>query len=413
MVLFCDTLGVYGGSQTLLLRMCTWLSDKGYNTAVLCADDSNTEIVAQLIKIGIKIIKCDVKNVGQITRIIKNFAEVEPIRAISFGWNNYIGLEMAKKKGGLEFDNLIYCIHPNTFKRGLAFKNRFLKKYAKWTFGDMYKRMVNNKAVIMMDEVNLQQTHDYLEIKESGNVQIVRLPMICKESPKRDEIINDGYSNDVIISAARAEFPMKGYLMGLIDDFEKLKEEYPKLKLEIISAGDDLPTLRDRVEMSPNRDSIILHGWMTYDKLGSVIRKGTVYIGMGTSVLDAALQYKPAIAVNFNTFNCYADDTISNLPEFIDTKDVNCTNPAIDIIRDILNLNFEQYKEECIRSFFSVKKVYDIDINIEKILTVDTIDKGCILTRFEIIRQHINNVLIKWRTRNMKLYDYKTLYKEP
>ena len=53
MIVFNDTLGVYGGAQTLMLRMCTWLRSNNISAAIITDSTANTEIVDRLRKIDV------------------------------------------------------------------------------------------------------------------------------------------------------------------------------------------------------------------------------------------------------------------------------------------------------------------------------------------------------------------------
>lgn len=408
-----ETLGIYGGSLTLLLRMCMWLRENKKKTAVICLHDDNTEIVEKLRYIGVKIYKLDVKNTKKGIRLLKRLCEIEEVITLSFGWNNYIEMEIIKKSGNLYFDNFIYCIHPDTFKRGKGFRNEWLKKYAIFSYRGMLLRMSKNHAVFSMDEVNVDETTDYLNIDFKDGIEILRLPVIFKERKDRHNLIRTGYDGNIIMTAARAEFPYKGYMIGLIDSFSELKKKYPYIRLEIISAGDDLDKLRDKIQKNPDKDSIILHGWMDYDRLLHTMENCKLFIGMGTGLLDAVTRYKPAIPVNFNTYGCYAERRMSQDPRYLDTKDVHCINPAVELMSEVLSMTFEEYEKECVDSFEKAKELYDIDMIMGKLIMAKTDDNGCILSRFEIFRQKANNMVNSWRTRGIKPYDYNGIYKEP
>ena len=47
-VVINDTLGAYGGTHTLTLRICQWLVKNGYQSVVFCEHDGNEEIKCSL-----------------------------------------------------------------------------------------------------------------------------------------------------------------------------------------------------------------------------------------------------------------------------------------------------------------------------------------------------------------------------
>ena len=414
MVVFTETLGVYGGSLTLLLRMCRWTTSHNINTAIVCIHDDNTEIVQKMKSMGVRIIKADIRDISKARKIFKDLYDVDgSMKVINFGWINYNNIEIIKKKERICFDNLIYCIHPETFYRGNGYKNSLIKKYVRLVFGKQYQKMVNNDAVIMMDEVDTETTEAYLQVHTEKKPPILFLPMECVERDDSESLIQMGINNKILMTASRADFPMKGYMIGLVDDYAVLKKEFPNLKLVIVASGLDRDVLVEKINSSPYKDEITLYGWMDYDRLCKMLESSTVFIGMGTGVLDAAVRYKPAIAVNYNTYGCYADTTIADTPECTDTRDVNCCSPAINIIRRILNYSEADYRNECYKSFYSVKRIYDVDVIMGKMMKHETQKKGNILNSWEILQQTINNRVNIIRTRNYKPFDYSKIYKEP
>ena len=53
-IIFNDTLGAYGGGQTLMLRVCIWMHQHGHKTVIFCSSDNNIEIVEKLKKIRLQ-----------------------------------------------------------------------------------------------------------------------------------------------------------------------------------------------------------------------------------------------------------------------------------------------------------------------------------------------------------------------
>ena len=118
-----------------------------------------------------------------------------------------------------------------------------MRNFSKAKYGGILSRINKNNALIMMDEYCTDQTIDYMGPIFETLPLIVRLPMYCKPFENFNEIIQDGFKSRIMMTAARAEFPNKGYMMGLVDDFVRLKEKFPDVKLEIIAAGDDMDKL--------------------------------------------------------------------------------------------------------------------------------------------------------------------------
>jgi hypothetical protein len=416
MIVFNDTLGVYGGAQTLMLRMCTWLRDKKIKTTIITDTEANTEIVKKLKNLEVSIVSVDRNNLDKLIVILRQLNTEEEIKVISFVWDFYIDIELAKYKGNIQFENIMYCIHPEAFEKRnptSAVKN-FIKRPIYNVYKSVFCKMNDNNAITVMDEVDTEESERRVGVKLSNKPQIIRLPMICNERTDCNAIIDDGYNSQMILTASRAEYPYKGYVFGLIDDFCELRKENSKLKLTIVSGGGDLDKLLEKIDGldKETKQSITLHKWMTYDSLMELALNCKLFVGMGTSVLDMALCYKPSIAVKFNTYDCVGDSLISEKPEYI-TTDETCNYKAVSLIKKILNLNKDEYKEESMKSFMAVKNIYDINKCMDCFMVLSTIKKESILSSTEYAVLLAMKKYIYFKTKNIpNKYDYDNLQKE-
>lgn len=411
MIVVYDTLGVYGGSHTLMLRMGEWLNSHNIKMTIIGTSISNTEIVNKLRYNNVRVIKADLNDSKKGLKIFNKLLSIEPIKVYCFSWNHYLDVERIKKKFNLIFDNFVYCIHPETFKKGIGFKTRLLRDYSIRSYRKILERMNANGSLVSLDKVNISESEKYLHCKLKKSTPVVYLPMYCIERDDKEDIIKDGFSSNTLLTAARADFPYKGYMIGLVDIFAKLKKSFPKMKLEYVASGDDILQLKEKIAQQDDivRESIELHGWVEYEELKSMMRKCRVFIGMGTSVFDAALQYKPSIVVKFNTLECISDHFVSENPTYMTTVSQNCQNSAEQRIRDAFEWNYEEYSIRSRESFNKTKEIYDIDTCMSKLIGLETRDKGSILTFKEAFRHNMNQKLNKIRFRNIQASDFKNI----
>lgn len=415
MIIFNDTLGVYGGAQTLMLRMCTWLRSNGIATAIITDSTANIEIVERLQKID-AIIECvDRNKIQSYVNVLSKFTESEDIKVISFVCDFYLEIEMAKKAGNMEFDNLMYCIHPEAFNRGNT-KSKIkslLKKPIINAYRNLFIKMNENNSLYIMDEVDTIESEKYLNVSLKKKPEIIRLPMICNKKDEFESIINDGYDSQMILTAARAEYPYKGYIFGLLDAFVEIKEENPKLKMTIVSGGGDLEQFNKKLDSLDDKikEDLYVYKWMAYDSLLELAKKCKLFVGMGTSVLDMALCYKPSIAVKFNTYECIGDSFISEKPQYI-TTDENCVTPAIHLVKKILAMSKDEYREESIKSFDAVKSLYDIDYCMSSFMNARTNNKTSILSTKDYVFFLLYKKYISMKIKNeADKFDYNVLQK--
>ena len=74
-VVINDTLGAYGGTHTLTLRICQWLVKNGYQSVVFCEHDGNEEIKCSLESNNTKIFCFDTENIKKAAEIIQSLGK--------------------------------------------------------------------------------------------------------------------------------------------------------------------------------------------------------------------------------------------------------------------------------------------------------------------------------------------------
>lgn len=400
---FNDTLGVFGGSQTLIYRMCEWLHEKKIKTVVMCNSAENTEIVSKLEAIGV-VIDCFPPADYHHTKntLVSLLNEDKDLLVVSFGFDRYMNIECTKAKYHLEFNNIIYDIIPITFFKGEGVNSKFLKKHAKKVYSKIVLRMLANNAIRTLEDTYITGVRDFYNFSaKEFSPKILRLPMKCARLSNYEQIIKQGFEADLILSAARADFPFKGYLVGLVDQFCEIKKEMPSVKLKIFSDGGDMHILRDKVNAVSEeiRKDISLNGWICYEELYQEIQKAKVYIGMGTTVMDAALNYKPAVVVSFDTMDCVSAGLFTDNPYCTATHGDGYPE-ATETLRRVLNSSFEEYKKLCIDNFEVVYDNYNIDYVMNDFVNIATPDKKCLLKPMEYLEHNMNNFVNTIRFRN-------------
>lgn len=401
-VIFNDTLGEFGGSHTLMLRMCRWLRLHNYNVSIFCIIASNTEIVGSMKELGVQI---DV--IGNFDlKLLKNalnkvLEQDSDVKVINFTLEKWLNVECVKRMYGFTIQNLIYDIHPAIFYKGDGLPFAVLRKHARKEFRRIVLRAHDNNAIVSMEETNVKSVRNYYGYVNEYNPPILSLPMICERNEHCEDIIKSGFDSNLIMTATRADFPFKGYLMGLVDDFVELKKKYPELKMLIVSAGNDLPKLKDKIaELEDNvKNDINVHGWVTYPELIELMKKCKVFVGMGTTILDAALQYKIVVSSAFNTLEHKSCGFFSDNPFILGSVESECS-PALEYLDCVLKMDFDEYKSECYQSFETVYNNYNIDTMMPALLAQNEKSSDCILTWREVQEHRLNLIVNKIRFRN-------------
>ena len=413
LVIFHDTLGVYGGSQTLMLRMCQWLRKHGEDVLFLCDRDDNTEIVGKILDCGGQIIKVGGDKVRNITNALRPYLGRD-ILMINFMWDYYIQTEIAKRALGARFHNLFYSIAPEAFDKDPKRRNAFIRKIVLSVYSGMFRRMKENHAVVVMDEICLERSEPWWKAGMQQQPPILRLPISFPDDIDKEALITNGYASNMILTASRADFPMKGYLLGLIDDFCALKQIFPDAVLRIVAAGQDENRLKEKIGNVPEniRKDITWIAWLPYEDVLSEIAKCRVFIGMGSTLLDAAKLCKVCIPVRAFTEANQAASFFEEEPRYLAAPD-DCRTSACPLLKESIGWGFEEYRKRCLLHYDAVKRLYDEDKIMQELLAMETKEADCLLTWSEILYCKLKMLRNRWKNRNNKKlpYDYNTLSK--
>ena len=115
-----------------------------------------------------------------------------------------------------------------------------------------------------------------------------------------------------------------------------------------------------------------------------------VFVGMGTSIIDAARASIPSIPVCYDTYECKSNGLFHNCGEFTSYED--CTTDIDEYLQEIFSLSFDEY---CRVSQLTNEKMvseYDINTIMQAFLDIKTIHKSCILNRREYLLHRINTL---------------------
>ena len=129
------------------------------------------------------------------------------------------------------------------------------------------------------------------------------------------------------------------------------------------------------------------------------MKKAKVYIGMGTTLMDAALNYKPSVVVSFDTMNCLSNGLFSDNPYCTATNGDGYPEAIKSLLR-VLNASFDEYRMLCIKNFDAVFENYNIDYVMNDFVKIKTQNQKCLLKPLERLEHNMNNFVNTIRFRN-------------
>ena len=177
----------------------------------------------------------------------------------------------------------------------------------------------------------------------------------------------------------------KGYLIGLIEWFaESMKNIY----LTIISYGPDEELLSQKIASLPPsvRNRIEWYGKTDYNHLEDYYKKASIYVGMGTTVLDASLRGVVSIPVQAYTYQLVAEDFLFNDYSKVAIDEGNLSR-FDDLIAQYESMDKDERKAVSDRSRHIVMENYNtISIVDELIQMLESSGINCLPFGLELYR---------------------------
>jgi glycosyltransferase involved in cell wall biosynthesis len=334
-----------GGIETLIVRMANWLVCHEHNVTVLLQEEGTLcKLLDQ--RVDIQILN---KRLGRLLFDLKK----QNLRFLDKKKYDYIysygptacylasflykyGFNSVKPK----FINGIY--HPYQF----ALQGRF--KSLDRMHMDLYKNYINDHSKIFMSEVVRAGNESLLGCKyPESYIWPLSIDDSLYKNIKREVI---PYR---IVSVGRY-VDFKTYNLYMIDIVNELLKLGYDVTWQVYGYGPLREDMKLRVKEHNLQDRIFINDKLPYERFSDVMSKACIFVGMGTSMLEAALCRVPCV-----TTIAYDNETMTyggiyELPYYSCGEklgDEYRTIPVIEEIKRIFEMDDENYKKESERSF--------------------------------------------------------------
>ena len=348
---------VTGGIETLILRIGKAVLKQGGSITVVASRISN-EMHTQLESANFKIIiieKWRSKDIG---------GKLEAEKAFFFSPMDFFRVSSWLAKARFRNNCYLYIVHPYALKFVMQSKKLpILNAYLKKATINVLSELIRTGHIYFMDSMCLEECKRFCGFEFKCNSgRILHLPL-DKDSP--DETYNVVTNKEYfqILTISRAEYPFKGYVKGLMEELSKL---HRKIFLQIISYGDGANDLKNWVERyRTDFLSIDLKGETSYEELGYYYKKCDLYVGMGTTVLEAASRYKVCIPVKPYTYELKARHYFHENPEVC--AELAEESDGIDLICKFYDLDVKTRTEYQLSSYAAYERLYSMDVFLSAI----------------------------------------------
>lgn len=283
--------------------------------------------------------------------------------------HSYLKMKYIKSKNSLNKSKVIlYILHP-------FFCRSSKKKWVNIPYNFIIKQLFNG-GIAFMDEETASYCEEFYNIKGLQN-KIVRLGIFVKDWTEI-ELSKKIASRDkfTILTICRMDFPFKGYVCGLVKIYSILKERYPQIELLIIGDGPDKSVLLEEIEPLDDRKKKDIHliGEVAYDKLQQYFAKASVYVGMGTTLLDASNEGVISIVSTAYKMEAVTPGLFSQFYNNLsgcESQSNQSLKSMEEVLRFIVELNSQEYIDLSKIAHDTVLNYYDIDKSMEQILSME------------------------------------------
>lgn len=345
-----------GGTETLILRLIQYYNDKNYRTILLTETQISDSIIEDAKKVSFEhyVYSKESKDFLSINSKLC-FDETENPLVITQFLPEFLKCFtlLRTSKYGVGFKHTLYIVHPNSTFFGPQ-KLTFLAK-------KMILILLRKQVLVFMDETCVEKCVQHYNLKKTINYVIYRLPLFINvnvAAKKKNEIFN-------ILTIARFEFPFKGYVLGLINSFSELCNKYPLISLTIIGHGKGKKEVEGLISELPVSISskITILEEIPYHKINDSILECDVYVGMGTTVLDAANNNKIVVtAVAYQKTNLAVGFFHEEYKTIGEVFRENAEYPIFDdLLEKVLNADEGDFGSMAKRSKEVLKEHYDIN----------------------------------------------------
>ena len=386
-----------GGLQTYMIRVAEWC--KNANIPCLILFDTIDERMKAMIHEKDILAKSGWKSKIIIREISTFICLDDDVILLNFEIPEFILFANIKRSKFRKYKikHYLYSVSVGSLIRGRDF-NGFIGLYIYIFYRKIVSKLYYNGNIRFMDEDTLSSAVEYYNLVNEDNL-IMLLPMFV--SPFPSDKSPNGFE---IMTVSRADFPFKGYLIGLIHDFIEIAKKYELTKLKIVSFGKDIEYLKQCINESGFGDRIVLYEGLNISEIERLLKQCYVYIGMGTTVLDAANLAVPSIVVYHNTMEFKAVGFFQDNPSILGKDGRKGEGySGKEFIDKIFNMTETEYNKMEIETYSEYSKNYNIEKHMNDLFSISLRDGRKNVTFVECYIHFLLYSLRKYRRRILNI----------
>lgn len=351
MILNKNVLFVYdylytGGIETLILRMSKWLVSEGYTVSII------------------------LRKKGEIADLLDSKVEVIELgKSYRYLYLPFISRKVSKNNDFKKFD-YIMSFHPRSnwiasnlidnlnlkckYITGVYHPRAYFNKDLHLSEKICYKYLLNNqenKSILFMNDDTKKHHSENLN-SDFESSPIWPLPVADNENTSKKL-----YKKYKFISIGRfAKF--KTYNLYMIDIINNLVKKGYDIHYDIYGTGELEPYMKKKIAEYSLEKRVILHGNLNYSDFSKVLGDAYLFVGMGTSVVEACFSKVPSLVAIENSKDSVSYGFLNELPYYnVGEKNNSLKEKNIEeMISDLLLKTDTEYNELCEDSYSYVQE---------------------------------------------------------
>lgn len=319
---------ILGGAEWLIVKLSKYLKGKGHECEVWAfACDAEIAEICQDAGVELRLLSSD----AELARRANSAGDRgESLRLVVFFARDLLHLTRATvhcPDGSV----LLYIVHPSV----LTLRGRGLKRLYRFPFRRAANACFAAGQIVFMDEVCKEASASFCGNADMGSSgRVVRLAV--EEGPPLSFRERSGECGIRVLTVARAEFPFKAYMFGLISSVIALNDEGYNIDLEVVSYGEGLSEL---VGHARKNKHVSFLGRRSHDELWGLYDSCDLYVGMGTTTIEAASRGKAVLVAKNGRREFVTPGFFGDMPTYVGGDYDGGYKNGLDVLRDFARMD--------------------------------------------------------------------------
>lgn len=360
----------YGGIEKFISDLMSYSIEENYRVIWLttqeCLENADYK-VAQNNALE-KVVVCKNKRrLHQFKKIELNIKTEEHVTMISFDPISYISVDYLRnrsKKGMFDHFYIIPHFTGNIYFLNRYFKNKYIAKIVNKYMANIVNKMMANNSLLAFGEKHFKEYEKAYQVKLKDYKNLIVKNIQIEKELSDIELLEKAKRRKKyfeIVTCARFDFPHKGYIVGMINDFKYIKQFIPYATLTIAGYGDGIEKINKTIQALPEdcQKSINLPGALNTDELEAMYRRATLNIGVAGALSTGARCGVVSFPVRHYSYNCETYgyyEKVSNM-----TLSSSPGENIIDYVKDVYNMSNEEYVKHCMDAIVAGKRLVEVD----------------------------------------------------